>query len=266
MPIFRVHKNKEHPYTVIDNTSINDKRLGAKAKGILTFLISKPDHWYTNYPNLVSSFTDGTCSIRSGIKELIKFGYIIRTQVRKDDGKFDYYDYAVFEQPSKQDISASIVSPKCEKRISGKRISGNRTLVNTDKFLNTEIKINTTSTGGSSENDADGDLLIKKQRDAVISLFYDLNIISHKKIISSYPLKDIFNTCLWMRDVHQKIDNPTGFLITALKEKWLDIPDETPEHIGDRLHWYKCPQCNKIAGYYNEIKNFTICFKCKNKE
>ncbi|GAI87223.1 unnamed protein product, partial [marine sediment metagenome] len=144
MPIYRVHKNKTHPFTIIDNTSINDKRLSAKAKGILLYLISKPDNWYTTLPNLVLAFSDSKYSIRTGLNELIKFGYIIRTHVRKDDGRFTFYDYAVYEQPIKETIGASASSPESDNRTLDNRTLKNRTLLNTDNKESTEKNNNNT--------------------------------------------------------------------------------------------------------------------------
>ena len=52
MSIIRVSKNKNNPYFLMNNTGINDKNLSFKAKGVLAYLISKPDNWYINYRDL----------------------------------------------------------------------------------------------------------------------------------------------------------------------------------------------------------------------
>jgi len=266
MSILRFKKGKKNPYFVMHNSSVNDQRLSWKAKGLLAYLVSKPDYWYVNYKDLVSASTDGITSVRSTLRELQKAGYLIKSQLRHDDGKFGYYDIMIFEQPQSFKSFKNSIAPHAGKRHTVTPSTGNGTLINTDIKTITERKRKTTTTGGNSNIDDEAALRLQKQKNAVLSLFSDLHIVRYSKILSSYPLNDIFNYCLWLRDVHQKIKNPTGFLITALKEKWLDTPDETSEHISDKLHWYKCPRCGKIAGYYEEIKNFTICFKCKNKE
>ncbi len=110
----------------------------------MLFLISKPDHWFINFRNLTSSFTDGERSIRSGINELIKFGYIVRHHIRKDNGQFTSYDYSVYEQPIKVSISASFPAPDCRNAVLDNAVLDNAALLSTDKKENTENNNNST--------------------------------------------------------------------------------------------------------------------------
>jgi len=43
--IIRVEHDREKPYTIIDNRTINDDRISWDALGLLTWLLSKPDQW-----------------------------------------------------------------------------------------------------------------------------------------------------------------------------------------------------------------------------
>jgi hypothetical protein len=95
--IFRTAK-RENPYAQIDKTVLNDKRLSWKAKGILAFLLSKPDTWEINIQNLIQQAKDGKEAIYSGINELIKFGYIVRTESR-NNGRFSQIVYLIYENP-----------------------------------------------------------------------------------------------------------------------------------------------------------------------
>ena len=81
--IFRTIHNKENPYFQLNRGAVEDKRLTYKAIGIHTYLMSKPDHWEANESDIVNRHADGRSSVRSGIQELIKFGYMIRVQVRE---------------------------------------------------------------------------------------------------------------------------------------------------------------------------------------
>jgi hypothetical protein len=45
MSIFRVSKNKENPYVMIDKRSIGNDKISWKAKGILAYCLSMPDDW-----------------------------------------------------------------------------------------------------------------------------------------------------------------------------------------------------------------------------
>ena len=95
--IFRVSKNKENPYVMVNKEWINDNKLSAKSKGILLYLLSKPDNWQVYETDIIKHMNDGRSSIRSGIKELLDEGYIHRQQKRSKDGKFGGYTYTVYE-------------------------------------------------------------------------------------------------------------------------------------------------------------------------
>jgi predicted transcriptional regulator len=99
MSIFRVSKNKENPYVMVSKAWINDKNISAKAKGILLYLLSKPDDWKIYESDIVNNMADGKASIKSGIQELIKAGYIKREENRNKKGQFAGYIYYVYESP-----------------------------------------------------------------------------------------------------------------------------------------------------------------------
>ncbi|MCU5830256.1 replication protein, partial [Clostridioides difficile] len=45
MGIIRVSKDKDNPYVVLNKTCLEDVKLSWQAKGLHSYLISKPDHW-----------------------------------------------------------------------------------------------------------------------------------------------------------------------------------------------------------------------------
>lgn len=262
MPIYRVHKNKTHPYTIIDNTSINDKRLSAKAKGILLYLISKPDHWYTNLHNLISAFTDGERSIRTGIDELIKYGYIIRTHVRAENGCFSFYDYAVYEQPIKPTISASSFSPACRNAVLDNPVLDNSTLLNTDKKESTDKTAATAVNINKQTNAADVNLDLKNKTTETTELLIKFGIENYKKLFDMFDLNTIFTYIKWITERGCIAKNPTGFLITAIKQQWLVNLSEDSVYRDDLFYFYRCKKCHKIFGYKEPIPKFTFCNKC----
>ena len=86
MPVFRVSKNRD--FTVIANSVFKDRRLSAKAKGILVEMLSLPENWDYTLKGLTTLFSDGIDSIRQGIKELEeKNGYIVRERKRDARGR-----------------------------------------------------------------------------------------------------------------------------------------------------------------------------------
>jgi hypothetical protein len=98
MPTLRTHK-RDCPFVQIDRQLFEDEDLSWKAKGLLSYLLSKPDDWEVYINQLTSASADGRHSTRSGIKELIEAGYIVRERDRSEDGTFEGYTYHMFEQP-----------------------------------------------------------------------------------------------------------------------------------------------------------------------
>ncbi|WP_058710605.1 hypothetical protein [Paenibacillus jamilae] len=101
MSTIRVAKKKEFPYIQIDKFAIDeDSRISWQAKGLLTYLIGKPDDWIVRIGDLVKRASNGRDAVYSIINELIDAGYIEREQVRGDgSGKFGDISYLVYETP-----------------------------------------------------------------------------------------------------------------------------------------------------------------------
>lgn len=123
-------KKRETPYAIIDKTGLNDKRLSFKARGILAYLLTKPDDWKVMVQELINSSPEGRTAIYSGLKELEKHGYMKKRALRGDDGKFTGWDYDVIEKPS---IKPDSGFPNTEKPH-----ADNQPLLNNDLLLNNE--------------------------------------------------------------------------------------------------------------------------------
>lgn len=98
MGIIRVHK-RENPYVIIDKTGINDVRLSWKARGLLCYLLSKPNDWKVNVKHLTGQGPDGERATRSGLKELERFGYMVTRPVRDEKGRIVEWEHNIFEIP-----------------------------------------------------------------------------------------------------------------------------------------------------------------------
>ena len=117
--IFRVDKTQK--FTTICNHHITDKSLTLKAKGLLTMILTFENNFEFNMQFLVNSSVDGVRSVRTGIAELEKFGYIEKRLVNNGNLKSSY-EFTVFEIPKsemkKDDLSYQ--SPICQKSTSRK--------------------------------------------------------------------------------------------------------------------------------------------------
>lgn len=97
--IIRVNK-KDNPFAQIDKVAIQDKRLSWKARGILCYLLSKPNDWKVILQDLINqSEKDGDSSVRAGIKELRNLGYMRLDRIKDKSGKVDHWEYTVYEKP-----------------------------------------------------------------------------------------------------------------------------------------------------------------------
>ncbi|MHB7918946.1 DnaD domain protein [Staphylococcus hominis] len=99
MAVFRVYKESGN-FVTVHKSFIHDDNLSWKAKGILLYLLSRPDDWRIYETELNKHSSDGRDSLRTGIKELEDAGYIHRTRRRNEKGQLREYEYQVFEQPN----------------------------------------------------------------------------------------------------------------------------------------------------------------------
>ena len=104
MAVFRVYKESGN-FVTVNKDFIHDNNLSWKAKGVLLYLLSRPDDWQIYEIELTKHSSDGRDSLRTGIKELEEVGYIQRKRLRDDKGHFREYEYKVFEQPNHIGIS-----------------------------------------------------------------------------------------------------------------------------------------------------------------
>lgn len=98
MATFRVYKESGN-FVTVHKDFIHDSNISWKAKGILLYLLSRPDDWQIYETELEQHSTDGLSGLKSGIKELEEIGYIQRNRKRDKSGRLNGYEYLVYEQP-----------------------------------------------------------------------------------------------------------------------------------------------------------------------
>ncbi|ALQ68210.1 DnaD domain protein [Bacillus thuringiensis] len=130
MATFRVNKSKN--YTTINNTGLRDERLSWKAKGILAYILSLPDDWVFYMEEISTHAKDGIDSLRVGMKELKKYGYVRRFPVKNEKGKITNWETIIYEVPQ-------VENPHMEKPQVEVPFVENPTLLST-KELSTNIQ------------------------------------------------------------------------------------------------------------------------------
>ena len=94
--VFRVEKNAN--YTTMSNYHLRDQNLSLKAKGLLSLFLSLPEEWQYSVRGIASICKEGVDCIKSTLQELEKRGYLIRTQIRRADGRMGETEYVIYEQ------------------------------------------------------------------------------------------------------------------------------------------------------------------------
>lgn len=96
MAVMRVHKTAN--YTIMSNHHFKERGMSLKAKGLLSLMLSLPDDWDYSIAGLATLSKDGKDSVMSALKELEQFGYLTRTRLVDERGRFAGYDYDIFEE------------------------------------------------------------------------------------------------------------------------------------------------------------------------
>ena len=97
MSIIRVRKDAR--YFTASNEPFNDKSLSWEARGLMGYLLSKPDGWEVNMLDLENNGPAGEHKLRRMLAELRAAGYMNRIRVTLEHGKFDWIT-EVYESPS----------------------------------------------------------------------------------------------------------------------------------------------------------------------
>ena len=97
MAIVRIPKVKN--YTIMSNHHLTDPNLSLKAKGLMSYMLSRPDNWDFTIEGLARQNMEGADAIARIIRELEARGYVIRSRTRNKAGKFTDMEYSILECP-----------------------------------------------------------------------------------------------------------------------------------------------------------------------
>jgi DNA-binding MarR family transcriptional regulator len=106
--IIRVVKDRDHPYKVLNTTFANDARLSWAARGMLAYLLSKPDDWHVRMKDLINQTRAGRDANRRIFAELEQNGYVSRVRTQGHNGYFEWETY-VYETPRSSDDPSSTI-------------------------------------------------------------------------------------------------------------------------------------------------------------
>jgi DnaD/phage-associated family protein len=127
-----VRVRKDARYFVASNVPFNDKRLSWEARGVMGYLLSKPDNWQVSMVDLVNQSDAGMKVIRKVLAELRHSGYMSRERVTVAHGHFQWIT-TLYESP---ELNTSTILPS---RIDGASIDGERVDIVSTELLSTEV-------------------------------------------------------------------------------------------------------------------------------
>lgn len=84
MTILRRHLSTG--FTVLPTATIEDSRLSFRARGILIFLLAKPDNWTVRSESIAAAGREGRDAVRKALQELRAYGYYRVVPERLADG------------------------------------------------------------------------------------------------------------------------------------------------------------------------------------
>jgi DnaD/phage-associated family protein len=209
MTMTTIRVKKDARYFSASNEPFNDKRLSWEARGLMGYLLSKPNDWEVRMTDLEEQGPAGNHKLRRMLAELRKYGYMNRIRLTVGGGKFDWIT-EVYESPSQ--------NPKPQKTII-KQTSGGK------------------STSGSSTSGKLPDIVSTNDDQAVLSLSeiskaYESEIGLITSMIAddlqdaakSYPLK-------WVLDaIHEAaVQNKRGWkYCLAILKRWREQGNQEP--------------------------------------
>jgi len=150
MPIHRTNKKESGHFFVAPNQIFNDSRLSWEARGVMGYLLSKPNKWIVREQDLIKQASAGKHKIKKILAELKENGYVRKSRYRNDQGRFewitDIYDTAqdqLLPTPRKSDHGEQTTTrksgdgPLSDSPVTDtKGVGESGHIVNSDKLLN----------------------------------------------------------------------------------------------------------------------------------
>ena len=134
-----------HRYTVIDSSALEDTAISFEAKGVLAYLLSKPDGWVIHQEHLSRMGGIGRHKMMRIFSELRKAGYIAYKKPRNEFGQVEGTEIVLCETPHREESGA-----KPDHGIT--RESENPTVGKPDPLVNLESLVNLDTSVNLEEN------------------------------------------------------------------------------------------------------------------
>ena len=102
-------------YTKVANQVLEDATLSLKAKGLFAYLVKLPEGWKIRIVELAKHHKDSRDSVRTGMLELLKAGYLERLGRSRDKGQLKAYEYRINTDSQPRPEKPTLEKPTLEK-------------------------------------------------------------------------------------------------------------------------------------------------------
>jgi hypothetical protein len=104
-----VRAKNRRKFLVVRQEVVNDDRLSFRARGILLWLLEKPDGWNTNSVDIAAAGREGREAIRTAMRELEQVGYLARK--KQQDARGHWETVCVVHEVPKTGSRSSVNRP-----------------------------------------------------------------------------------------------------------------------------------------------------------
>lgn len=94
-----ITRRRHTNYAIIPNGVAEDMRLTFEARGVLCYLLAKPNDWRVEIRDLMRSGGIGRDKVYRILNELLSAGYIERRRNRNENGTISEVEYIVYDDP-----------------------------------------------------------------------------------------------------------------------------------------------------------------------
>ena len=161
-PMAKLEK-QDIPFTQVANMVLNDKGLSFKAKGIFSYLFSKPDGWNFAAERIVQDGIDGRSAIFSGLRELEQKQYLER--IKLPTGRIEYR-LRYSQKPVVENQQQAKQKPVVENRKVRKSQSAKIDNISNKEEESNKEKKETPIAASAAEGPWNFDSYLKKMRDS----------------------------------------------------------------------------------------------------
>lgn len=239
MPILR--KPKHENFTMVRNYFINDTRLKPDGKGVLLFMLSKPDDWSFKYENLMVGLGIGEKYLRSCIKQLEDLKYLKRSKCRGENGHY-IWNYYIYEEPYDMELKRGI-SPGIPLGdvVEGDVLNGNN--IQSTNELNTKELID------KIDKPSQGLINEKVEHNILTNELIELNYIDGKDELSSFYFDNLFNSYLLNGKTYKELFSAIHYIVPRVVDR--KFIDEDGNKIVNKYGYFK----NAIESNFRKLES-----------